>query len=684
MTTVKLTFPLDTKPERLTDLLRTLVAEIGRVWPPRAGRGPLVIETWATAEGVVHRLNAPSSPGLLLRLASTTLPGLRLELDSSTPRPGGFPAGAYLKGPRIGGRLRSDLVESSGSSLLAVFSGVRGRETLILQWVVAPMTRGRPPRDEADRRGFDLEVVAAGRVAAWSPRRDRAQSLVQQIIRAFLQARSESGGLSQRLSRRAAADVLQRRPPLLTWPSQLTVGELVGLLGWPSGLVPVSGLARGASRLLPPPSGLPTRGPVVGRANWPGSQRGIRLGTIGRLRHLHVLGPTGVGKTTLLARLVGHDATAGAGMVIVDPLGDLTDLIAERLPEGRRNDLVIVDPTDGERPVGFNLLTETATPRAVEFIVGSMSQLFVASWGPRTADILRAGLLTLARNRGTTVADLPDLLLQPGRRMKWVTAVAHDSLLSGFWQWYDDLSEAERAHVIAPLMNKLRSWLLRPELVRTVCHPSGTLQFREVFTRRRIVILRLPKGTLGEEIAALIGSLLLSSLWRSVLARAAVPASRRRTVFLYLDEFQDYLRLPVGLGDLLSQARGMGVSLVVAHQYLDQLPDSMRREVLANGGSRVVFRLGAADARVIARDLEPHLNVGDLTGLGSREVAVTVALPDRVLAPVTGQTAPLPPPTADARRVRRLAAERFGRPIERRAEEPRDVPIGRKQRGGDS
>src|SRR5690606_19955770 len=154
---------------------------------------------------------------------------------------------------------------------------------------------------------------------------------------------------------------------------------------------------------------LPSRGPVVGQANAPGSRRTIRLGTSGRLRHLHVLGPTGVGKTTLLARLVGHDAIAGAGMVIVDPLGDLTDLIAERLPEDRRNDLVIVDPTDDERPVGFNLLTETATPRAVEFIVGSMSQLFAASWGPRTADILRAGLLTLAKNRGTTVADMPDL-----------------------------------------------------------------------------------------------------------------------------------------------------------------------------------------------------------------------------------------------------------------------------------
>ena len=218
-------------------------------------------------------------------------------------------------------------------------------------------------------------------------------------------------------------------------------------------------------------------------------------------------------------RLMIQDATSGAGMVVVDPLGDLTDLLAERLPQSRWRDLVIVDPTDDKRPVGFNLLMDTATPRAMEFIVGSMSQMFANSWGPRTADILRAGLLTLARNRGATLADLPDLLVLPNRRMKWVAAVAHDSILSGFWQWYDDLSQAERAHVIAPLMNKLRSWLLRGEVVRTICHPSGTLSFRDVFTRRKILVLRLPKGVLGEEVAALIGSLLLGSLWRSVLAR---------------------------------------------------------------------------------------------------------------------------------------------------------------------
>ena len=153
--------------------MRGVVAEIGRVWPPCAGRGPLVVETWATSEGITNRMVVPSSPALMVRLGTTVLPGLRLELeDVRARRPRGLSAGLYMRGPRLGGRLRGDVTNTNSASLLAVLSGVRGKETVIVQWVVAPMTRNHPKGEEISRSQFDLEIVASGRVAAWAPRRD--------------------------------------------------------------------------------------------------------------------------------------------------------------------------------------------------------------------------------------------------------------------------------------------------------------------------------------------------------------------------------------------------------------------------------------------------------------------------------------------------------------------------------
>jgi hypothetical protein len=145
--------------------------------------------------------------------------------------------------------------------------------------------------------------------------------LVDRLARLYRQANSDPGRLRQRWSRRVPADIKARRPPFWIWPSHLNVDELVGLLAWPIGPTPVAGLSRGASRLLPPPIDLPRRGPAVALSNYPGRHSRIRLGDAGRTRHLYVIGPTGVGKSTLLTRLIAADAAAGAGIVAVDPLG---------------------------------------------------------------------------------------------------------------------------------------------------------------------------------------------------------------------------------------------------------------------------------------------------------------------------------------------------------------------------
>jgi len=688
MTTLRLTFPRSTDPAAVVAALRSLVSFGGG----RAGwrQRPICLETWAGAGSISHLVT--TSDQAVVAALNAALPGLRIE-KARRPTNGlaRDAAGSSIRGPAHG-LIRTDIQTELATSVLAALSGLGQGETAVLQWLVVPLKRRRllpvhHPRDRDPQRRAkeaETEVVALGRIAAWAVSPGRARQLMQRVARALVQASGPGAGLTMRRSQRVPVQVLAQRPPWPIWPSHLNLSELAGVVGWPIGAGITPGLARGACRQLPLPVGWPDSGPALGRSNYPGSDRTLRLGTTGRLRHLHVIGPTGVGKSTLLVHLIAQDLRAGRGLVVLDPIGDLTAAVAERTPPDRLGDIVVVDPTDADRPVGFNLLAGSDPLRLVEFTLAVFARLFASSWGPRTADILRASLLTLSAQPEATLSDLPELLTNPGWRRRLVAPVMDQRLLAGFWTWYEELSAAERSAAIAPVLNKVRSFLLRPTVTRTLCHAKGTLEFGQVLSHRRVVIVRLAKGLIGEDTASLIGGLLLARLWQSVLARAAVAPPRRQPVFIYLDEFQDYLRLPVGLGDMLAQARGLGVGVVMAHQHLRQLPEAVRADVLANVGSRVIFQPGADDARVLAGDLQPHLTDADLKGLGAREVVAKVATADRRLPPATGTTLPPDPPLQPAEQVLAASRASYGRPLPTSPAgiEPVESPVGRRRRAG--
>jgi len=689
MTTLLLSHPGSIDLHQITAALRALLSSQSRTRGLLTPRCFICLEVWATHSGIEHFVTGPREGAAIAALTSA-LPGLRIEsAERPTNALRGTTSGIQISGPTPG-LLRTDIAEDTSAALLASVSGLSTGETVIVQWLIAPLVRTTLPlveRKDLDKKQRDkrseTEIVASGRIAAWASTSNRARSLVHGTARVLQSVSGPDGSLRQRRRPRIPRNVIDIRPPLLVWPSHLNISELAALVGWPTSPTPIRGLARGASRLLPPPSGAPNRGPSVGITTFPGSTRQIRLGTTGRLRHLHVVGPTGVGKTTLLTRLIAADIKDNRGVVVFDPLGDLTDHVCSRIPDSRRDDVIVVDPTDARRPVGLNVLNSRDPNRNVDFLVGVMARLFASSWGPRTADILRAGLLTLSASPRSTLADLPDLLTNQSVRRRYVAPVMGDKVLAGFWTWFEALSEAERNSVIAPVLNKVRAVALRPEALRALCHPDGQLDLVDVFTKRRILIVRLAKGLVGEDTAALIGGLMLAKVWQTILARAGVSTERRHPVFVYLDEFQDYLRLPIGMGDMLAQARGMGVGLVVAHQHLGQLTDGVRRDVLSNVGSRVIFQTTADDSRILSRDLEPHLTAADLRGLGRREIAVRIATPDGVLPPFTGRTEPPATPISDPVDVRSDAREAFGRPLVKQSPvEIDEAPVGRRRRNG--
>jgi hypothetical protein len=376
-----------------------------------------------------------------------------------------------------------------------------------------------------------------------------------------------------------------------------------------------------------------------------------------------VLGPTGTGKSTALLNLIVQDLEAGRGVVVIESSkGDLINDVLAAMPDRRIDDVVVLDPSDADRPVGLNPLASLGRPPELvaDQLLSTFHSLYAANWGPRTHDILGSALLTLAHVPGMTLCALPVLLTDAGFRRRIVPKASDPIALGPFWAQFEAWSDAERASATAPVHNKVRPFLINPKLRAVLGQADPKFQIRQVFTERKVLLVNLAKGTIGPEAAALLGSLVVAELWQAALGRISIPVNKRHPVFVYVDEFQDYLHLPTDLSDALGQARGLGVALTLAHQHLHQLDPQMRAAVLANARSRLCFQLPAEDARAMA-PASGIPQVDDFMGLGGFECYLRLLADDSVQKWCSGRTLPPPVERRSPEDVRRLSRERFGR-----------------------
>jgi TraM recognition site of TraD and TraG len=253
---------------------------------------------------------------------------------------------------------------------------------------------------------------------------------------------------------------------------------------------------------------------------------------------------------------------------------------------------------------------EGADPElAADQVVTIFRRMFAAWWGPRMDDILRCACLTLARVPGATLADIPALLTDPAVCAPLAAQAGADPFLRSFWRWYEALSEAGQANAAGPVLSKLRAVLTRRFAADLLGAAQSTFDMGAVLDGG-LLLARLPKGLLGEETSRLAGSLIIAKVWQAALARAGTPEQQRRDAALYADECQNFLHLPGALEDILAEARGYRLSLVLAHQHLDQLPRELAAAVSANARNKVCFTLDPADARTLDGDREQGLEHG--------------------------------------------------------------------------
>ncbi len=407
-------------------------------------------------------------------------------------------------------------------------------------------------------------------------------------------------------------------------------------------------------------------GKVIGVANaGPASRIGISLPDC--RYHVHALGPTGTGKTTLMMNLILDDIEAGRGVAAFDPAkGDLIRDLLDRLPKSAGDRLVLIDPDERHAPPAINLLDPAVhggTPHDVAAnVTAVMAKVWARWWGHRSADICYHGLLTLAHLPGSTLAQLPRLLSDSKWRAGRVTAVTNalraweGNTLAEFWEGFDALPAGQRAGLVAPLLSRLRLVLAHPMATSLFGTPATTFSFADILDGG-VLLARLPKGVIGEDGTRLIGSLLLAGLWQATTARARIPEADRPDAMVVLDECHNFLHLPIGIDDALAEARGLHTSFVLAHQYLGQLSSDMQEAIDANARNKVYFALAPRDAIDQARHLRPYLDDGDLIRLGGYEIVLRPVAGGRVVPPVTADTEP-PPPAIKGRSATLRAAAR--------------------------
>ena len=337
-----------------------------------------------------------------------------------------------------------------------------------------------------------------------------------------------------------------------------------------------------------------------------------------------------------------------------------------RIPERDWDRVVVLDPALGrERPLGLNVL-ENAGLEQHELIADQVTfifrRLFERWWGPRTDHVLRAALLTLLRHPGATLCDVAQLLVDAEARRRWTARLDDPLGLDLFWRQYEALTDSERERQVGPLLYKLQSVLMRPSVRNILGQSRSTIDLEAVLDQGGVLLVSLPRGELGPETSSLLGSLLVARLWQVVQGRSRRPEAERPDACLLLDECHRLLHLPQTMEEILIEARGYHLGLVLAHQHLSQLPASMLAAVGANVHTRVAFQC-EQDADALARLFAP-LGARELEQLDQYQVAVRLCVAGHSEPPFLGRTRPPAPSVGDEHGARLLASslERWGRP----------------------
>lgn len=340
-----------------------------------------------------------------------------------------------------------------------------------------------------------------------------------------------------------------------------------------------------------------------------------------RTRHVYVIGKTGMGKSTLLENMAVQDIRNGNGFAFIDPHGKTADLLLEYIPKERINDVVYFAPFDMEYPISFNVMEDVGYDKRHLVVSGLMStfkKIWVDAWSARMEYILGNTLLALLEYPGATLLEVNRMLADKPFRNKVVANITDPSVKSFWVDEFAKYTDKFAAEATPAIQNKIGQFTSNPLIRNIIGQPKSSFDLRKVMDDRKILIINLSKGRVGEQNANLLGSMLITKIYLAALSRADIPERELEKLpnfYLYVDEFQSFAN--ESFANILSEARKYKLNLTIAHQYIEQMSEEVRAAVFGNVGTLITFRVGSYDAEVLEKEFAPTFVAQDIVNLGA-------------------------------------------------------------------
>jgi len=455
----------------------------------------------------------------------------------------------------------------------------------------------------------------------------------------------------------------------------LNIVELATIWHLPSDKIKTPTIAWGQAVLSEPPENLPVALDAneeekkhinfFAKTLYKNHETIFGIKDIDRRRHIWTIGKTGTGKSTLIANMAIDDLKKGRGLAVIDPHGDLCEIILDYIPKSRIADVVYFNPADKDYPIVINPLEVTNKEEAelvVSGIVSIFNKIFGFSWGPRLEYILRNSLMTLAEMPDSTLKDVPLLLTDRGFRTRAVETI-NDTVLKDYWTYeFNKMTEKLQQEAIAPILNKVGQFVTSPLIRSVIGSPKSTIQLDEVMNGGKILLANLSQGRLGEDNAALLGAMLITKLQLAAMHRVDMPEEERRDFYLYVDEFQNFAT--GSFIKIMSEARKYRLNIMLANQYMAQIPEEVQKAILGNAGTIVSFAVGASDGEILYKEFAEVFSQNDLVNLSNYQVAIKMTIDGLTTRPYLAHTLPLPISINQNReKVIRISRERWSKKL---------------------
>ncbi len=392
---------------------------------------------------------------------------------------------------------------------------------------------------------------------------------------------------------------------------------------------------------------------VFGQTNFRNHLKKFGIRIDDRRRHMYVIGKTGMGKTTLLENMIIADIKAGRGVGVVDPHGELAEKILDFIPEERIQDVIYFNPSDINYPIAFNPLEQISTEfrhLVASGIMGVFKKIWIDMWSARMEYILNNTLLALLEYPGSTLLGIMRMLNDKDYRKKVVDNLK-DQVVKSFWvNEFSRYSQKFETEATAAIQNKVGQFVTNPLIRNILGQASSSIDMRKVMDDKKIFIVNLSKGRIGEDNSALLGAMIITKLQLAAMSRIDVPEKDRQDFYLYVDEFQNFAT--ESFATILSEARKYRLCLILAHQYIGQLIDSktknaiVRDAIFGNVGTMVSFRVGAEDAEFLEKEFQPDFMMNDFVNLPKYNYYIKLMIEGVASRPFSAQTIPpnpLPP-----------------------------------------